>query len=188
MPPNAPAPDGDGGEDGARGGAPGPQFVPSATTSPVSRGEAAQAPAVPQKATPTDVGPQVAMVLSPLRRGPDGVHRMTIQLRPEELGPVSIVAEVRGGAIAVQLQANHEAGRAALQAALPELRQDLRDAGFGDCALDLHQQTYAGGNQSQHFSGWQPEGRSQRRAPERAETAVAAEFAESVDGLLDLRI
>jgi len=117
---------------------------------------------------------------------------MTIQLSPADLGPVSVVAEVRAGTIAVQLMANSEAGRAALQAALPDLRQDLVQAGFGDCSLDLHQQDPTGGNPSQHFSGWQPEGRSQQRAPGRG-SAPDPEFGAEprtgpADGALDLRI
>ncbi|MEV6923079.1 flagellar hook-length control protein FliK [Dactylosporangium sp. NPDC051485] len=151
------------------------------------------APAVPQPA-PTgadgwgSVAPQLVSVLSPLRRGPDGVHRMTLRLQPENLGPISVVAEVRNGTIAVQLRADREAGQAALQAALPQLRQDLTDAGFAGCALDLHQQDSPAGNQSQHFSGWQPEGRSQRRTPEGGQTFTTEPPAPVDDGLVDVQL
>ncbi|MER7002612.1 flagellar hook-length control protein FliK [Dactylosporangium sp. NPDC000555] len=147
----------------------------------------------PGQAAWPSIAPQLVSVLSPLRRGADGVHRMTLRLRPEDLGPVSIVAEVRDGAIAVRLRADHEAGQAALRAALPELRQDLTDAGFARCALELHQQSSATGNGSQHFSGWRPEGRSQRRTPERGQAVAApqaagAEPGRAAEGLVDLRL
>jgi hypothetical protein len=103
---------------------------------------------------------QVAMQLAPLRRGPDGVHRLTVHLNPAELGPVSVVAEVRGGAIAVQIHGGTEAARAALQAALPDLRRDLLDAGFGSCALDMSGQT--GGSSSPQTGGQsQPQSQAQ---------------------------
>jgi flagellar hook-length control protein FliK len=95
------------------------------------------APAAPGT-VPTPAA-QVAMQLIPLRKVGDGVHRMTIHLHPAELGPISVIAEVRGGAIAVQIHGGTEEGRAALQASLPELRKDLVDAGYGSCSLDLQQ-------------------------------------------------
>nr|BFE65564.1 hypothetical protein GCM10020063_100900 [Dactylosporangium thailandense] len=135
----------------------------------------------------SSVAPQLVSVLSPLRKGPDGVHRMTVRLDPEELGPVSIVAEVRDGSISVHLRADRETGQAALQAALPQLRQDLSSAGFAQCALELNQQSSFAGNESQHFSGRHPEGRSQQRAPERVETGAEPTPAEPMDGL-DVRL
>jgi flagellar hook-length control protein FliK len=129
------------------------------------------------------------MRLVPLRRGPDGVHRMTIHLSPEDLGPISIVAEVRGGAIAVQLHSATEAGRAALQASLPDLRRDLVDGGFGSCALDLQQGELG---QNQPPPNWsQPDGRPAPANP------ITPELAEAVDipvatgasqSALDLRV
>jgi flagellar hook-length control protein FliK len=113
--------------------APGLATAPAAALNAPGGTAPAQAPALPSPAQ------QVAMLLTPLRRGPDGTHRLTIELNPDNLGPISVVAEVRGGAIAVQLHGSTEAGRAALHAALPELRQDLLDAGFGACSLDLQQ-------------------------------------------------
>lgn len=80
---------------------------------------------------------QVAAYLTPLRRGPDGTHRLTVDLYPEDLGHIKVVAEVKGGEIAVRLAGSTEAGRQALATALPELRKDLIDSGFGGCSLDL---------------------------------------------------
>ncbi|GAA3261155.1 flagellar hook-length control protein FliK [Dactylosporangium siamense] len=164
-----------------------PPQQPQLATAVATSAPANQAPATAQPPVAT----QVAMVLTPLRKGPDGVHRMTIQLSPGDLGPVSIVAEVRDGAIAVQLAAGSEAARVALQAALPDLRQDLRDGGFAQCTLDLHQNsqpdTGRPGNQSQQFSGWQSQGRSQQQAPEPRADAEVREPDGSA-ALVDVRI
>jgi flagellar hook-length control protein FliK len=75
--------------------------------------------------------------LIPLRRGPDGTHRLTAHLHPEDLGQITVIAEVRRGEITVQLAGSTEAGRLALAAGLPELRQEMLDSGFGSCSLEL---------------------------------------------------
>src|SRR5262249_36718186 len=117
-------------------------------------------PSTPGAPSPAN---QLSMVLVPLRKLPDGVHRMTIHMSPGDLGPVSVVAEVRNGEIAVQLLGVTEAGRAALEAALPDLRRDLEDAGFGNTQLDLQQNAGQGGQQQ--GSGWPTDGRFDQRAP-----------------------
>jgi flagellar hook-length control protein FliK len=81
----------------------------------------------------------LAAVFPPLRLAADGVHRLTVQLHPADLGPVSVLAEIRGGEIHVHLAAVSEAGREALRTALPELRRDLQAAGFSTGTLDLQQ-------------------------------------------------
>jgi flagellar hook-length control protein FliK len=78
--------------------------------------------------------------IQPLRGGPDGVHQLTVQLNPVELGPVSIVAELRDGDIHLRLAGATEAAREALRAALPDLRRELADAGLNAGTLDVWQQ------------------------------------------------
>jgi flagellar hook-length control protein FliK len=73
------------------------------------------------------------------------VHRLTVHLHPDDLGPVSVVAEVRDGGVSVQLASGSAAGHEALHEALPQLRQELVDAGFTNCNLDLRQQAPGGG-------------------------------------------
>ncbi len=97
---------------------------------------AAQPPPAPSGAAPAPAA-QVLAHLVPLRRGPDGVHRLTVHLHPEELGQISIIAELRRGDLSVRLAGATEAGREALRVALPELRRELSDAGFGSSTLDL---------------------------------------------------
>jgi flagellar hook-length control protein FliK len=62
-----------------------------------------------------------------------------VHLHPADLGPVSLVAEIRGGTVSLQLSGSTEAGRETLRAALPDLRRELIESGFGKCDVDLRQ-------------------------------------------------
>jgi hypothetical protein len=77
--------------------------------------------------------------LAPLRAGPDGTHQLTILLNPEELGPVSVTATVKGDQLSVQLTGATDVGRDALRAALPQLERDLRDGGFATLNLNVRE-------------------------------------------------
>jgi flagellar hook-length control protein FliK len=123
-----------------------------AATAPATQSVGAAVASAPS--TPTGLptaAAQVAMQLAPLRKGPDGVHRLTIHLNPGDLGPISVIAEIRNGAISVQIHGATEAGRVALQASLSDLRRDLGEAGFGSCSLDLQQNAPGDG---QRPSNW----------------------------------
>jgi flagellar hook-length control protein FliK len=95
--------------------------------------------AAPPAAQPAPPAIQVALHILPLRVAADGIHRLTVHLHPADLGPVSVVAEIRDGEVAVQLAGGTEAGRQALHDALPQLREELTRAGFTNCTLDLRQ-------------------------------------------------
>jgi hypothetical protein len=99
-------------------------------------GAAAPTTAVPPAAAPVPAA-QLALGLARLRTGPDGTHQLTIHLNPEELGPISVVAEVRGDNLSVHLSGATDAGREALRAALPQLERLLRDGGFASCTVDV---------------------------------------------------
>jgi flagellar hook-length control protein FliK len=79
------------------------------------------------------------MRIAPLRLDADGIHRLTVNLHPADLGPVQVVAEIRGGEINVQLSGATDAGNEALRNAIDDLRRELQDAGFANCSLDLRQ-------------------------------------------------
>jgi hypothetical protein len=102
-------------------------------------GTAAAQAAPPPQAPELPPAAQIAMKLAPLRVGPDGTHQMTIHLNPEELGPISVVAQVRGGELSVQLTGSTQAGREALKEALPQLEQQLRDGGFETLAVNVRE-------------------------------------------------
>ncbi len=61
---------------------------------------------------------------------------MTVKVTPENLGPVTVQAHIGAEGVRVELFAPSDAGRAAVQAVLPELRRDLAHAGIG-ASLDL---------------------------------------------------
>jgi flagellar hook-length control protein FliK len=82
---------------------------------------------------------QIAMQIAPLRLDADGVHRLTINLHPVDLGQVQVIAEIRNGEISVQLSGSTDAGNDALRDALSDLRRELTDSGFTNCSLDLRQ-------------------------------------------------
>jgi flagellar hook-length control protein FliK len=109
---------------------------------------------------PATPAAQLATYIVPLRKGPDGVHRLTIYLNPDNLGPISLVAEVRAGAIAMHLAGGTEAAREALKSALPELQRDLEAGGFDSCSLNLGQP----GSERDRYGGQQPTGQHQPRS------------------------
>jgi flagellar hook-length control protein FliK len=127
----------------ARDAAPGvPDHALAGVTGPAPTAATAQtaAPAQPQSAAPpAPPVVQIAMRIAPLRLEADGVHRLTVNLHPADLGPVQVVAEIRNGDVSLQLSGSTDAGTAALRDSLDDLRRELTDAGFGNCELDLRQ-------------------------------------------------
>jgi hypothetical protein len=95
----------------------------------------------PAPGVPGPPAVQIAVRITPLRLEADGIHRLTVNLHPVDLGPVQVVAEIRNGEINVQLTGSTDAGTAALRDSLDDLRRQLQDAGFGNTSLDLRQDT-----------------------------------------------
>ncbi|MGG1910007.1 flagellar hook-length control protein FliK [Microbacterium sp. NRRL B-14842] len=69
--------------------------------------------------------PQVAAPVVSLAQAPDGDHRITLTVSPENLGPVTVRALIAGSTIRIELHAPGELGRDALRAILGDLRRDL---------------------------------------------------------------
>jgi flagellar hook-length control protein FliK len=61
---------------------------------------------------------------------------MTLRVEPEAIGPLRIVAEVRGEHVRVELMGVGELARDLLRSALPDLRRELAAAGM-QAQLDL---------------------------------------------------
>ncbi|SHN42033.1 flagellar hook-length control protein FliK [Cryptosporangium aurantiacum] len=127
-------------------------------------GAAEQAPAPPPAA-------QVADQIIPLRTQGDGVHRIAMELRPDDLGTIGVVAEIRNGQVHLHFTGANELTRETLRAALPELRQQLEDAGFAGAAFDFTEGSGAGQNDRRGFGaadqgfGNQPGRGGQRENP-----------------------
>ncbi|MDE3204246.1 MAG: flagellar hook-length control protein FliK, partial [Acidobacteriota bacterium] len=77
----------------------------------------------------SSAGSQVVSVLTPMLTGAQGTHQISLQLHPEGLGVVDATVTVQAGHITVELRAESATGHQALDAALPQLRQELSGGG-----------------------------------------------------------
>jgi len=123
----------------------------SASTTPVPAAVPATppialAPAAPSASAlptvPVPLATQVAKPLFTLSGVKPGEHVLTINVTPENLGPLTVRAHVTGEHIRVELFAPTELAREALRAILPELRRDLAGGGL-NAQLDLSSQSQA---------------------------------------------
>ncbi len=176
---------------GAAGEAPAaPTHTPEApaaatpTPTPTPEAPSAQATLAPppgSAAFPAALGAQLHSWLK------DGVQYATLELNPQDMGPIDVRIALRDGRAEVQLGADVAATRAALTEALPELAEVLGDVGL----------TLAGGSVSdqtgQHARQGDPQGQrafalpgwlAPTRAGGNAEAAAAARPAQR--GLIDL--
>lgn len=71
-----------------------------------------------------------------------GTHALTVHLHPADLGAVSVNATIRDGALVVSVACADQDAHAAVQAALPNLHHELKNAGFSGVDVSL-------GNQAQ---------------------------------------
>jgi hypothetical protein len=71
-------------------------------------------------------------------RGVEGTHHMTIDITPEELGPVRLTVALRDGQLHVLLAGSSEISREAMRAALPDLRKLVEGAGITAGSFDVH--------------------------------------------------
>jgi flagellar hook-length control protein FliK len=128
------------------------------------------------------------MRIAPLRLDADGVHRLTVNLHPADLGPVQVVAEIRNGTVNVQLSGATDAGTDALRNAMDDLRRELEQAGFGDTTVDLRQGSGQQEQARQQFAFRESGGRVPTGGPAVAEPAPSAPGAPPTeDGRLDIK-
>ncbi|HEY8294497.1 MAG TPA: flagellar hook-length control protein FliK [Micrococcaceae bacterium] len=111
--------------------------VPSAGAAPPLQA-AAQAP-VPVAAAPAAPAPLATQLGGPLvalASAAPGDHVVTVNVSPDNLGPVTVRAHISGDQIRMELFAPSDAGRDALRSILGDLRRDLAGTGPG-ASLDL---------------------------------------------------
>ncbi|TFD90927.1 flagellar hook-length control protein FliK [Cryobacterium psychrotolerans] len=126
------APDGSLAPDAAPS-APAAQPAPAAPVFPgLSSTSAAPvaAQAAPPAAPPAPLASQIAGPLFTLAGARSGEHVLTINVAPDNLGPVTVRAHITGDNIRVELFAPTDLGRDALRAMLPDLRRDLAGSGM----------------------------------------------------------
>ena len=138
---------------------------------------------------------QLATRITPLKLDADGVHRLTVNLHPVDLGPVQVVAEIRNGEINLQLSSSTDAGHDSLRDSLDQLRRELEQSGFSNTNLDLRQgsqqdqarQQFAFMNNGDTNGGSGRTGNGSGNTPDTAaETATPAPSRTSSNSLLDV--
>jgi len=105
----------------------------------------------PEAAPSPPPAAQVAEQIVPLRAQGDGVHRIAMELRPDDLGTIGVIAEIRNGQVHLHFTGANELTRETLRAALPDLRQQLEDAGFAGAAFDFGDGSGADQNDRRQF-------------------------------------
>ncbi|HJV67950.1 flagellar hook-length control protein FliK [Ideonella sp.] len=158
---------------GPAGGAPTPP--PEATPA-----QATLAPAPGSAAFPAALGAQLNTWLK------DGVQYATLELNPQDMGPIDVRIALQGGRTEVQLGADVAATREALAEALPQLAEALGDVGLSLAGGSVSDQT------GQHARQGEAEGQRAFALPgwlaparEGAQTAAAA-ARPAQRGLIDL--
>ena len=135
-------------------------FAPAATATGAVTGAAASAPLAPQ---PTTLQAQVAGPIFTLAAAGNGEHVMTVDITPENLGPITVRAHVGAEGVRVELFAPSDIARDALRAILPDIRRDMGGAGLGS-NLDLS---------SQNQPADRGDGGNRERRQPQGETAVS---------------
>ncbi|TAM68383.1 MAG: hypothetical protein EPN48_10220 [Microbacteriaceae bacterium] len=96
---------------------------------------------------PPTVATQLLQPVFTLARAGNGTHTVTVNVIPDNLGPVTVRAHVDGSAMHIELFSASDGGRDALKQLMPDLRRDLVSAGI-TANLDLSSQgqpnTHAG--------------------------------------------
>jgi len=114
--------------------------VPTATTMPSVSDTGRSAAAAP----PTPVATQLVAHMTNFRGRADGSYETTLTLHPADLGQVSIRIEVLNGTVAIHAMGAHAATVEALRAAMPQLQQELADAGLNLIGSQVSQQSEQG--------------------------------------------
>jgi len=106
------------------------------------------------------VGQQLGGPVAALARAGNGVHQITVHLRPAELGAVQVVASFGDAGTTVQLRAGTDATREVLRAALADLGTDLAAAGVQGASVEVSDQP-----PSHHPGTGHPGNETGRRTP-----------------------
>jgi flagellar hook-length control protein FliK len=119
-----------------------------------------------------------------------GVQEARMQLHPRELGSVDIRIRIEGQGASVWFGADHPAARAALEATLPQLRQQLAAEGLALGQAEVGGQGSSGGERGTGQSSGQGSGRDRTdgrgdRLPDLDHGSRAVASAGSIRGLVD---
>jgi Flagellar hook-length control protein len=126
----------------------------------VSAATSVQSPAA--ASAPPTFAAQMSQPVFTLAKAGNGDHTITVNVTPENLGPVTVRAHVDGSSMRIELFSASDGGRDALKQLMPDLRRDLASAGI-TANLDLSSQ---GQPDTQTGPSWQ----GRPTTPQRAQT------------------
>lgn len=164
------------------------QFALPMTTSTTVEQTAAPRPVqAPPATTPACMLEQVRGPIGRLTTALPGEHTFTVNVTPENLGPVTVRAHITGDGIRVELIGATDAARDSLRMILNDLKRDLQSTGM-NAQLNLSNETGNGAQEfgAQGFGGQNNNQKSLNAAavPVLAEAPeVSAETSESSDAL-----
>jgi hypothetical protein len=145
------------------------------------------------EAKPEPVATQLATVLAPAARQPDGSYQVNIRLQPEELGLVHVELHLEGSTVNVSLHADGDATRDMLRQNLGQLRQQLASGGLTTGRFDVgsgpaSDQGGAGTWQEQATAPLDGPGYEGPAGAQTGEGGEAPVFSSQTNGLLDMRL
>ncbi len=162
----------------------GAAVAPGAATS-VSQASPAPAPAPAPTPVPQDFSAQLVRPIANIRSAGAGEHVITVNVTPENLGPVTVRAHLGADGMRIELLAPSEAGREALKAILGDLRRDLAGLGVATPSLSTGGQSgnatlNLGDSQGQAQGGQAQGGRDGQPAAARNPGAAAGTHGDAV--------
>ena len=125
-------------------------------------------------AAPAPVATQLAAHLSNFRGRADGSYETTLTLHPADLGKVSIRIEVLNGTVAIHAMGAQAATVDALRDAMPQLQQELSDAGLNLIGSQVSQQSGQGDQSAERTP-------AQESAPRISSTLSTSDRSSEVD-------
>jgi len=108
-----------------------------APTPPGVPSDAVVSASSPAPGAPPTPAEQLAEVVVPYNRRPDGSYHITLKLQPEGLGDVHVAIHIQAGTIQLQIQAQGGATRDLLRQNMDDLRRQLEASGFASAQCEV---------------------------------------------------
>jgi flagellar hook-length control protein FliK len=142
---------------------------------------------------PAPVATQLATILGPAARQPDGSYQVNIRLQPEELGLVHVELHLEGSTVNVSLHADGGATRDMLRQNLGQLRQQLASGGLTTGRFDVgsgpaSEQDGASGGQEQTPAAVDAPGYEGSSSAETSGGGAGPVLSSQINGVLDMRL
>lgn len=162
--------------------------APAAPQTPAPAIAAVRDAPVPSTAPQPAPAEQLVNVLRPLRYGPDGAYRLSLEMRPPELGRIELRVELRDGVLHATMRAEHESTQQALRDAMTNLRARLETEGIRAGRLSVDDTTTNAQGGQRHAANGRPDESRRGRTASPLPTMELAEPAQKADDGLDVRL